>query len=73
MSNKYYFWYKKEILERLNELGFVHEVTKEPVDPVFYKEGIGFMIDTKEKTYTKCFVTGNTVIKPFEEFLNDNK
>lgn len=44
-------WYSDELLEILNNKGFVHVITKKPVDTGFYKKGRAFFYDRLKKIY----------------------
>ena len=44
-------WYSDEILQYLNEIGFVHVRTGAPVGIGFYKHNTAFSYNRKEKTY----------------------
>lgn len=44
-------WYSDKLLKILNDKGFVHASTQEPVEVGFYKEGRAFFYDRLRKVY----------------------
>ena len=65
-------WYNDELLSKLNKKGFVHAVTKNPVEVGFYKKGRAFFYDRLKKIYQLVdFHSPSEVIKIERRFRGE--